>query len=65
MTTIVKEPTTAKVRTTDTRMSPFPKIADCGFLSNCHTGGACRLGRLGGLALCAEVRLAQRLWQFA
>ena len=38
MTAAVKERPTAEVPTFDTKMSPFPKIGDYGFLSNCHTG---------------------------
>ena len=36
--TTVKEPTTAPVSETHSQLSPFPKIADYGFVSNCHTG---------------------------
>jgi GH15 family glucan-1,4-alpha-glucosidase len=32
MTAVLKEPTTHP------ELSPFPKIADYGFVSNCHTG---------------------------
>ncbi len=38
MTAAVKERPSAEVPAFDTKMSPFPKIGDYGFLSNCHTG---------------------------
>jgi GH15 family glucan-1,4-alpha-glucosidase len=38
MTTAVKERTTAAQPEAPSRLSPFPKIADYAFLSNCHTG---------------------------
>jgi GH15 family glucan-1,4-alpha-glucosidase len=38
MTTTVKERPTAKMPPTHPPLSPFPKIADYAFVSNCHTG---------------------------
>ena len=50
--TTVKERPTAAVPTTHPRLSPFPKIADYAFVSNCHTGALVGLdGSVGWLCV--------------
>ncbi len=45
--------------------SPFPPIAEYGFLSDCHTGALVAAGRLGGLAVRPELRQPEHVRQRA
>jgi hypothetical protein len=57
--TTVKERATAKEPLAHAQLSPFPKIADYAFVSNCHTGALVGLtAQWIGCACRSSTRLA-------